>query len=397
MIAVETLPNGLVVLLEEDRSAPRVAVHVYVEAGAAEDPPGREGLAHLVEHLAFAGGDYDRRLAALGGASNAWTDHDGTAYWSVAPSDVLGPLLALEGERFAALAWPDAALATQRGVVAQERAGERLPGGLDHARLSALLWPEGHPYRRRVLGEPDAVTAEDARAFVARQYRAGATTVAIVGDFDLADARARVYEALAGLPAGAGERPAPSPPGPLEVPARARVRDDVDRPVVYLGWRGPPRGDPDAVALAALAALVERTEVPEGVTLEVRAWSGEHGGSFVVRVRGRRGVSRAVRAVERAIASLAEAGPPTDALARVRARERAAILRATEAVEARAQVFNLCWAATRDVGCVADVSERWAALDAPAVARAAARWLDPRSRATLVVTPPGRPPPRVGR
>jgi zinc protease len=129
------------------------------------------------------------------------------------------------------------------------------------------------------------------------------------------------------------------------------------------------------------------------VRLDARAWSGEHGGSFVVSVTGRRGLVRAVRAVERGLARLATDGPSEGELARVRAGERTALLRGMEAVEDRAQVLNLCFATTGEPECIGDVSAAWDALTPADVARVARTWLDPRARATLTVVPPGRRPP----
>ena len=48
------LANGLEVVLEEDHHAPEVAIDVRYHVGSKDDPPGRSGLAHLVEHVTFA-------------------------------------------------------------------------------------------------------------------------------------------------------------------------------------------------------------------------------------------------------------------------------------------------------------------------------------------------------
>src|SRR5450631_1840027 len=99
------LPSGMRIIIEEDRSQPLVAVVAVVDVGSAQDPVGKEGLAHLVEHLTFRakpdGKLMRSSLLDFAGASswNAFTDHDLTTYVMVGPSEALPQLLALEGRR----------------------------------------------------------------------------------------------------------------------------------------------------------------------------------------------------------------------------------------------------------------------------------------------------------
>ncbi len=81
-----TLPNGLTVILHQDRSVPVVAVNVWYHVGSANERRGRTGFAHLFEHLMFEGsknvkeGEFDTLLEAAGGNNNGSTNNDRTNY-----------------------------------------------------------------------------------------------------------------------------------------------------------------------------------------------------------------------------------------------------------------------------------------------------------------------------
>lgn len=78
-----TLPNGLEVILSEDRRLPLVAVNLWYHVGPANEEPGRTGFAHLFEHMMFQGSKHvpgDTHFRSLEGAGasdlNGTTDFD---------------------------------------------------------------------------------------------------------------------------------------------------------------------------------------------------------------------------------------------------------------------------------------------------------------------------------
>jgi zinc protease len=86
------LPNGLTILVQEDRSAPVVAIVTYVKAGYFDETDEETGLAHALEHMFFKGtgkrgvGDIAKETKASGGYLNAHTIYDNTTYYTVLPS-----------------------------------------------------------------------------------------------------------------------------------------------------------------------------------------------------------------------------------------------------------------------------------------------------------------------
>lgn len=190
------LPSGLRVVFQRDTTQPSVIVTTVVEAGATDDPPGKEGLAHLVEHLWFrARGGAGARIEALGGVYNAETSWDEAEFWTIAPKDALAALLKLESERLEdPLAGVDEEqFGLERAVLVNEvRQRVELSPSLTGAdELVSRVYPEGHPYHRRAGGTVEglrSLTLEDARAFASAHYRPSRTTIIVAGDVDLAQA-----------------------------------------------------------------------------------------------------------------------------------------------------------------------------------------------------------------
>ncbi|MCK6505526.1 insulinase family protein [Myxococcota bacterium] len=409
------LDNGLRVVVQVDRSAPLVASHLLSPVGAARDRGGpgwgdRPGLAHLAEHLLYAGspgapdGGYDALLSAAGGENNAWTEHHALALHAVVPVEALDLLLWLEADRMAALD-PDsvaARLSTERAVVAQERAAElETPGGSDGAALRALLYPPAHPERWPVLGSPLAlasVTTAEVLAFHRAALAPEGAVLVLVGDVDPADALARVEQTLGRVP----PRPAPPPPPPSPsetVPAQGLHLDDVAGTTLYAAWPLPPPEHVDAPAVDLLADLLGQQRhghlgalLARGRLERAAAWVEltPHGGRLVVELGAPGGSgARLLRHLERALAEVTQGQPPDPAqVERLRARWRSWAARLLLSPPDRAEVLATCVRQHDEPGCFPDHLARHLAVDGPALQAAARRWLDPERRALLVVASP---------
>lgn len=257
------LPSGMRIVIEEDRSQPLVAVVAVVDVGSAQDPVGKEGLAHLVEHLTFRakpdGKLMRSSLLDFAGASswNAFTDHDLTTYVMVGPSEALPQLLALEGRRLLSpLAGLDArAFEVELGVVKNElnQRDEQGQATAVQSKLYGALYPEGHPYHRPVTGTESSVaglTLADAQTFVQKHYVPRNITLYVSGDVDLATIQ-KVFDAslprevLDAPPSGALAPPkrlsqdTPPVPAPPEKVRLETIRAPSESPMLYIGWSLP--------------------------------------------------------------------------------------------------------------------------------------------------------------
>ena len=177
-----TLPNGLRVIVHEDRKAPVVAVSVWYNVGSKDEPAGRTGFAHLFEHIMFNGsenapGEYFEHTRAMGATDlNGTTWFDRTNYFETVPRPALERALFLESDRMGHLlgALTQENLTNQIGVVQNEkRQGDNQPYGMvEYAQLEGLF-PEGHPYRHSTIGsmaDLSAATLDTARAWFRENY-----------------------------------------------------------------------------------------------------------------------------------------------------------------------------------------------------------------------------------
>jgi zinc protease len=179
-----------------------VALATVYDGGYATDPAGKEGTAHLAEHLWFRtrhdGVATSQALARLGASWNALTGPDTMTFTTVAPADALVPLLKLEGMRFdeRLAGVDDAGIEVERQVVANEMRLGALPVQLlIEQQLAARLYPEGHPYRHAGAGSASTlahVRRADLVAFTERAFRPENATIVAVGDFEVG----RVWDTL---------------------------------------------------------------------------------------------------------------------------------------------------------------------------------------------------------
>jgi zinc protease len=281
------LPSGMRIIIEEDHSKPIVVVVAVVNAGAAEDPAGKEGLAHLVEHLTFrAKPDGKAQRSTLldfaGAASwNGATTHDLTTYMVAGPVESLRNLLIIEGGRLMGpLAGLDArAFETERDVVTNEMTGRDEQGEPSAvARLFGALYPEGHRYHRPVTGTAESVSAltlADAQAFVQQYYVPSNVTLYVAGDVEIATIHklfgATLPEHFAVAPASGAVTPplrlpknAPELPGVAALRPVETVKSPVAGPMLYVAWSLPQGYAADGVLERAIRSALEA--IPNWVT-----------------------------------------------------------------------------------------------------------------------------------
>jgi len=258
-----TLPNGLEVILSQNGQLPMVAVNLWYHVGPVNEEPGRTGFAHLFEHMMFQSSkhvpeDSHIRLLEAAGASdlNGTTSQDRTNYFETVPANQLELALWLESDRMGYLLEKidQAALSNQQDVVRNERrqSVENRPYGLAQEALVQTLFPEGHPYYGDVIGSHEdiqAVKLDDVNRFFRQFYAPNNASLAIVGDFEPARAKALVEKYFGTLKRGPAV-PAVDVETPSITAERRRVvRARVELPRVSMAWLTPPifePGDADA-------------------------------------------------------------------------------------------------------------------------------------------------------
>ena len=153
------LDNGMEVVVIPDHRAPVVTHMVWYRNGSADDPRGKSGIAHFLEHLMFKGthkhkqGEFSHLVAELGGQENAFTSYDYTAYFQRVAREHLGVVMEFEADRMTGLTLTDEIVAPERDVVLEERRmrSDTDPAAqLDEAMNAALF--THHSYGVPIIG-----------------------------------------------------------------------------------------------------------------------------------------------------------------------------------------------------------------------------------------------------
>jgi zinc protease len=263
------LPNGLTVIMSVDRTTPTVAVNIWYHVGSKNEAPGRTGFAHLFEHVMFTGsghvpyGLHDKLTEGVGGGNNGSTTNDRTNYYETIPSNYLETALWLESDRMGYLldTLDIAKLNAQRDVVKNERrqSYDNQPYGRVSEIFSAAMYPKGHPYSWPVIGsmtDLSAASEEDVKAFFRLYYAPNNATLAIVGDFDPAQAKAWVQKYFGDLKKGEPVTRPTVAPAKLEAGKRLVYEDRVQVPRLYIQWPSVGIKNDDDTPLSVMSSIL---------------------------------------------------------------------------------------------------------------------------------------------
>jgi len=274
-----TLDNGLKVILREVRERPLIGVWMWYRVGGRNELPGTTGVSHWVEHMLFKGGkrfgkgDITKEISRRGGALNAFTWIDCTAYYETLPSSELDLALAIESDRiYDTRIEPEEAEAERTVVISEREGSENYPEFWLREEVQSIVWRE-HPYRLGVIGPKSdlrAMTREDLFAHYKRYYMTNNASLVIAGDFVTAEALEKVHREFDKHPAG----PALSPLAIEETPQTGERRVVVRRPgpthYVMLAWHAPRASHADAAAMTVLSSVLGGASSPI-------AWGGARG------------------------------------------------------------------------------------------------------------------------
>lgn len=408
-----TLPNGLQVILHQDRKLPVVHVNLWFHVGSKNERVGRSGFAHLFEHMMFEGsknadGKYLTFVEKAGanlfeGGVNGTTNWDRTNYFETVPAGSLEYILWLESDRLATLA--DALtkekLDNQRDVVKNERRQglENQPYGRWVKLLYENLYPYRHPYSNDVIGSHEdltAASADDVREFFKLYYTPNNLSLVVAGDFDPAEAKRLVEKYFGGIPAGpALDRPPKDVPK-LDGEKIVEVKDRVPQERTYFAWHTPAFFDPgdadldlvstiltDGLSARLNKVLVYDKQLCSDVTSF--QWSLENVGHFVIWATARPGASlpQVEQIVTDEIARLAQDGPTSTELNRAKTKWEFGFVTGLERIGGfggKADFLNQYNTFLGDADKFAADVARHRDVTAASVRDAVAKWLNTRNR-----------------
>ena len=369
-VTTYTLDNGMDIVVIEDHRAPVVVHMVWYRVGAADEPPGKSGIAHFLEHLLFKGtddmesGEFSATVARNGGNDNAFTNMDYTGYYQRVASDRLELMMQMEADRMRDLEMTEDDVATERQVILEERSQrtDSQPGALFREQFNAALYLN-HPYAIPVIGwrhEMEGLTREDAFSFYQRYYAPNNAILIVAGDVDPEEVRRlaeKHYGPLAPTP-GLTERVRPSEPPHLS--ERRLIFEDprIGQPYVMRSYLAPERDGGDqveAARLTMLAALLGGNAATSilGQKLQFEKQEAVYASAFydgmsyddgsftlVIMPVPDRTLEEAEAALDRAIAEFLEEGIDPDQFARIKMQLRAERIYAEDNVENLARRYG---------------------------------------------------------
>jgi predicted Zn-dependent peptidase len=404
------LPNGLQIRLLPSDAVPTVSFYTFFRVGSRNERPGITGISHLFEHMMFNGaskygpGQFDAVLESNGGTSNAYTSTDITVYYEDFMAEALETVMDLESDRMRSLSVTPKMLASERGVVIEERLSrvENEIGGLMDEELSTLLW-KAHPYRWPVIGwmkDIKNITREDCLEYFRTFYAPNNATLYIAGDFDPKQALALIKKYFGSIKAG--------PPIPAVLDAepeqlgerRAEIHYPAQAPSVMLAWRGPKASDEDTLVLDVLQyalsvgqssrfnrALVYEQEVAVSVAVD---WTWRFDpGSFLIGVELKPGADPkdCEKAVYAQIDKVIKEGIEPHELEKAKNNLAAHLYRELATNNGRAHAlgtYEVMLGSWRDGLALAS---RYATVTAAQVQAAAAKYLAPNLRSVVTLIP----------
>jgi zinc protease len=405
------LANGLEVVVIPDHRTPVVTHMIWYRNGSADDPAGKSGIAHFLEHLMFKGthahpqGEFSNIVAELGGQENAFTSMDYTAYYQRVAREHLGTMMALEADRMTNLVLSDEIVDPERDVVLEERRMrvETDPGSQLGESLSAALFTH-HPYGKPIIGwmhEIEGLGREDALAFYRRFYTPENAILVVAGDVTADEVRRLADDTYGRIPAR-GEAPVRVRPQEPESRATRLVSladPKVEQPVLQRIWLVPSYataapGEAEAldvllqiIGANATGRLHRRLVVESRNAVMAGGW---YMGTALDRTRlllyavPRPGVALEAlgQEIDATVADVVANGVDKRELARAKTRLIADTVYARDSQASLARIYG----STLTTGGTVESVSRWPddieAVTAEAVRDAARRWLDPRRGVT---------------
>lgn len=407
------LPNGLNVILHEDKTTPTISVNTWYHVGSGYEKPGRTGFAHLFEHLMFEGsknvpeGKFDGWLEAAGGNNNGSTNTDRTNYYEDIPSNALELDLFLNSDRMGFLleAMTQEKLDGQREVVKNERRQryENTPYGMAWVMLFDALYPKNHPYSWPTIGsmaDLNAASLDDVKEFFRLYYAPNNASIAIAGDINIDSTKKLVEKWFGEIPRGK-----PVPPMERTVPVldeekRIMFEDNVQLPRLYMAWLSPAGftpGDAEMDLLSSVLAggknsrLYKRLVYDMQIAQDVSAFqaSSRISSQFIIIATAHAGhtLAEIEKVIQEEIDKIKNEPPLQRELDRARNQYESSFIQRLESISAKADQMNSYYYLTGNPDYFNEDLARYFAIDPLDISTIAMTYLKDNGRVVMSIVP----------
>lgn len=412
-----TLANGMQVVVIPDRRAPVITQMVWYKVGAADEPQGKSGIAHFLEHLMFKGtekippGEFSKLIARNGGEDNAFTTHDATAYFQRVAKDRLALVMDMEADRMVNLRLSEDDVTTERKVILEERRSriDNDPSSILSEEMGASLYL-AHHYGIPVIGwehEMKSLSREDAITFYKQFYAPNNAILVVAGDVE-PDAVIKLAQEKFG-PIKAAENTPPRKrvvEPPHHAPRRVTLKDDrVAKETFSRHYLTPSYASGaarEAEALDLLSTIIGSTNtgrlyrrlvVEERKASSAGAWySGEGLDSGRIGLYAVAGGSDATlesieASVDAVLAEIREKGVTAAELERARNSEIANLVYTQDSQSNQARTYGWALVTGRTIADVKERAKRLEALTLADIQDVAQKYFDPKRSVTGLLIP----------
>lgn len=409
-----TLPNGLTIILLEDKSAPVVSVQAWCEAGSIHEEKWLgAGLSHVLEHMLFKGtttrgkGRIDQEVQEAGGYMNAYTSFDRTVYHINAPSTGTHVAVDILCDIMQNASLPEDELISELDVIRREMdMNHDDPGRRSGRGLFETAYLHS-PYRYTVIGYPDVfnqITRADVFDYYRKMYTPSNQFFIVVGDIDIKQVVEQISEAYKESPFRPLE-PSYIPDEPRQLSPRQRVEEaTIELGHTHLSWHIPDIRHEDLPALETLSIILgggrssrlyRSLREEQGIVHAIDAWTYNPGNPGLI------GVSavfdgdqyeNTLQGIEAEIRKLCEDGVSPSEVAKAIKQFTSATLSARKTMQGQAQDLGGAWMAARDL----DFSNRYLKqiqdITTDQVVDVAKRYMDANNRSMFALLPKGCSP-----
>lgn len=410
-IAHFKLANGMEVVVIPDRRTPVVTHMVWYRVGAADEPPGKSGIAHFLEHLMFKGteknpaGRFSKVLATMGGQENAFTSSDYTGYFQRVTRDRLKMVMEFEADRMTGLKLTDEAVLPERNVVLEEQNSRvaNSPSAKLGEEVQAALFLN-HPYGRPVIGwrhEIEKLDRKDAIDFYKRWYTPNNAILVVAGDVTAEEVKTLAEETYGKIAPRAeiGKRKRPQEPEQRSVRSVTFADPRVTQPALQRSYLVPSAATAKAGESEALEVLSQilgsgtnsrfysKLVIEKPMAISIGAW---YQSSALDHTRfGIYGTPRNTvtlkdleEAIDAVIAEIAESGVTNDELERAKVKLVADVVYAQDSQATMARWYGGALTTGLTVEHLKTWPDRVQEVTSDQVRDAAKAWLDKRRSVT---------------
>lgn len=261
----EVLKNGLKLIFIRDTSSAVATFQVWYKVGSIDEPEGKSGISHLLEHMMFRGSKnypgnvFSKIIQAQGGIDNAFTTKDYTVYFQKLSPSKLQVSIDLESDRMANLLFNSDDFELEKKIVLEERRQryEDDPESLIIEEVIGLAF-KAHPYRKPIIGWSDdiiSITLDDLKRYYHEYYCPGNAFIIVAGDINFSDLKEKIREKFEKIPSCTPTRKTFYEPEQYGE-KRVILKKQTHLPLVVMAYKVPAFPNKDSISIEVLSTIL---------------------------------------------------------------------------------------------------------------------------------------------